>query len=48
MDSVSLDRLFALAGGRTRKFLTDFSAQRLTYGDILGSPALRQRHLRAV
>ena len=42
VDSVSLDELFALTGENKEKFLTDFSAQRLTYGDITGSDALRQ------
>ena len=42
VDSVSLDELFALTGENKEKFLTDFSAQRLTYGDIAGSDALRQ------
>ena len=41
VDSVSLDRLFALAGEDKARFLADFCAKRLTYGDILGSPALR-------
>ena len=41
VDSVSLDQLFALTGEDKEKFLTDFAAKRLTYGDIVGSPALR-------
>lgn len=41
VDSVSLDRLFALVGEDKARFLADFCAKRLTYGDILGSPALR-------
>ena len=41
VDSVSLDQLFALTGEDKEKFLADFAARRLTYGDILGSPALR-------
>lgn len=41
VDSVSLDELFALTGTDRERFLTDFSARRLTYGDIVGSPALR-------
>ena len=41
VDSVSLDQLFALAGEDKARFLADFCAKRLTYGDILGSPALR-------
>ena len=42
VDSVSLDELFALAGADKAQFLTDFCAKRLTYGDIVGSDALRQ------
>ena len=41
VDSVSLDQMFALAGEDKARFLADFCAKRLTYGDILGSPALR-------
>ena len=41
VDSVSLDELFALAGADKTQFLTDFCAKRLTYGDIVGSDALR-------
>ena len=41
VDSVSLDWLFALVGEDKARFLADFCAKRLTYGDILGSPALR-------
>ena len=41
VDSVSLDELFALAGADKAQFLTDFCAKRLTYGDIVGSDALR-------
>ncbi len=48
VDSVSLDELFALTGEDKEKFLADFCAQRLTYGDITGSAALRAGHLPAV
>lgn len=41
-DSVSLDELFALTGEDKEAFLADFCARRLTYGEIWGSPALRQ------
>ena len=41
VDSVSLDELFELTGGNKEDFLKDFCAQRLTYGDIWGSEALR-------
>ena len=41
VDSVSLDELFALTGEDKAQFLTDFCAKRLTYGDIVGSDALR-------
>ena len=41
VDSVSLDELPALAGADKAQFLTDFCAKRLTYGDIVGSDALR-------
>ena len=41
VDSVSLNQLFALTGEDKEKFFADFSAKRLTYGDIVGSPALR-------
>ena len=41
VDSVSLDELFALTGEDKAQFLTDFCGQRLTYGDIVGSDALR-------
>lgn len=41
VDSVSLDTLFALTGVDRETFLSDFCASRLTYGDILGSDALR-------
>ena len=41
VDSVSLDELFELTGENKEDFLKDFCAQRLTYGDIWGSEALR-------
>ena len=41
VDSVSLDELFELTGENKEDFLKDFCAQRLTYGDIWGSQALR-------
>ena len=41
VDSVSLDELFALTGEDKARFLADFSARRLTYGDIVGSDDLR-------
>ena len=41
VDSVSLDQLFALTGEDKARFLADFSARRLTYGDIVGSDDLR-------
>ena len=41
VDSVSLDELFALTGEDKARFLADFSARRLTYGDIVGSDNLR-------
>ena len=41
VDSVSLDQLFALTGEDKARFLADFCTKRLTYGDIVGSPALR-------
>ena len=41
VDSVSLDELFALTGENKEKFLEDFCARRLTYGDIWGSEELR-------
>lgn len=42
VDSVSLDTLFALTGEDRSDFLTELSARRLTYGDIAGSPTLRE------
>ena len=40
-DSVSLDELFALTGEDKTRFLSELAARRLTYGDIVGSEALR-------
>ena len=42
VDSVSLDELFRLAGEDKRAFLESLCARRLTYGDIVGSRALRE------
>ena len=42
VDSVSLDELFSLAGEDKQAFLERFCARRLTYGDIVGSEALRK------
>lgn len=42
VDSMSLDELFALTGEDKADFLSDFSACRMTYGDIWGSDALRE------
>ena len=42
VDSVSLDELFSLAGEDKQAFLERFCARRLTYGDIVGSGALRK------
>ena len=42
VDSVSADELFALTGEDGARFWQDFSARRLTYGDILGAPAFRE------
>ena len=40
-DSVSLDELLQLTGTDRTAFLSDLSSRRLTYGDIIGSPAFR-------
>ena len=40
-DSVSLDELFALTDEDKTRFLSELAARRLTYGDIVGSEALR-------
>ena len=42
VNSVSLDELFALIGEDKQRFFDEFSARRLTYGDIVGMPALRE------
>ena len=42
VDSVSMDALFALCGEDRDAFWKDFSARRLTYGDIEGAPAFRE------
>ena len=42
VDSVSLDELFALCSEDRQAFLEHFCARRLTYGDIVGSEALRE------
>ena len=45
VDSVSLDQLFALTGVDKQAFLADLCAKRLTYGDIVGSDALRGKDM---
>ena len=42
VDSVSASELFALTGEDGERFWQDFSARRLTYGDIEGAPAFRE------
>ena len=42
VNSVSLDELFALTGENKQAFLNAFCQRRLTYGDIVGSDALRE------
>ena len=42
VDSISPDQLFALTGVDKQTFLADLCAKRLTYGDIVGSDALRE------
>ena len=42
VDSVSLNELFALTGEDKAAFLENLAARRLTYGDIVGSEALRE------
>ncbi len=42
VDSVSLDELFAVTGEDKEAFLREFSAKRLTYGDIYGKPEFLQ------
>ena len=42
VDSVSMDELFELTGENKDSFLSSFCARRLTYGDIMGSAALKE------
>lgn len=42
VDSVSVDELFELCGEDMEKFWREFSARRLTYGDIEGAPKFRE------
>ena len=42
VDSVSAGELFALCGEDQDAFWRDFSARRLTYGDIEGAPAFKE------
>ena len=42
VDSVSIDELFALCGEDKDAFWREFSARRLTYGDIEGAPAFKE------
>ena len=42
VDSVSVDELFEITGEDKQKFLDDFCARRLTYGDIEGAPAFKE------
>lgn len=42
VNSVSLDELFALTGENKQAFLNTFCQRRLTYGDIVGKPELRE------
>jgi aspartate/methionine/tyrosine aminotransferase len=42
VNSISLDELFAVTGEDREKFLKDLCAQRLTYGEIEGSPAFKE------
>ena len=42
VNSVSLDELFALTGENKQAFLNAFCQRRLTYGDIVGKPELRE------
>ena len=42
VDSVSINELFSLCGADKDEFWNSISAQRLTYGDIEGSPLLRE------
>ena len=42
VNSVSLDELFNLTGENKQAFLDAFCRRRLTYGDIVGKPELRE------
>ena len=42
VNSISMDELFALTGQDKEAFWNEFSAKRLTYGDIIGIPAFRE------
>lgn len=42
VNSISMDELFALTGQDKETFWNEFSAKRLTYGDIIGIPAFRE------
>ena len=42
VDSISVDELFLLCGEDSIAFWKQFSARRLTYGDIEGAPAFRE------
>ena len=42
VDSISIDELFRLCGEDSTVFWKQFSARRLTYGDIEGAPAFRE------
>ena len=42
VDSISADELFQLCGEDSTAFWKQFSARRLTYGDIEGAPAFRE------
>ncbi len=42
VDSISMDELFEMCGEDKERFWKDFSARRLTYGDIEGAPAFRE------
>ena len=42
VDSISLNELFEISGEDKRVFLEDFCKQRLTYGDVEGSPQFKE------
>ena len=42
VDSISLDKLFALTGESKEEFLSQFCSRRLTYGDIEGAPLFKE------